>query len=55
MDGKKTTYGTLVEAVERYVNGSVYPSIDDICLILGIERKKVQECTDTSANTAERT
>lgn len=42
MDGKNTTYGALVEAVERYVNGSAYPSVDDICLILGIEMKKVK-------------
>lgn len=55
MDGKNTTYGALVEAVERYVNGSAYPSVDDICLILGIEMKKVKKCTDTSVNTAERT
>lgn len=37
---KCANYQVLIEAAERYVNHSKYPTIEDMCSILGIEVEK---------------
>lgn len=43
---KCANYQVLIEAAERYVNHSKYPTVEDLCSILGIEfenQKKDEE------------
>lgn len=37
---KCANYQVLIEAAERYVNCAKYPTIEDMCSILGIEVEK---------------